>query len=199
MPAAAIPVISAVSDLVKALYDGSEKKTLVEQDEITFSTESTIKTSKIGFTDRNGASFNVPILVTIESNQARLAPIKDGKFDPATLSENVVNSEFLVGDGKSVPILELITTSDNATTKLARPLIESLMSGKDYGKDPTNKKEDDVNFRCGALYDSLHLYLSKFDARAMFWSFVRRYGDRIDSKACVGSRGTELEAVGLKL
>jgi hypothetical protein len=198
MPAAAVPAIGAIGDLVKALYDGSEKRTLVEQDEVAFMTEPTVKTSKIKFTDRNGASFDVPVLVTFATDRTRLAPLQDGKFDPISLSQSIASSEYEVGDGKSVSILELIATSDNATTKLARPLIESLITGKDYGKDAANNKENDVNFRCSALYESFHLYLSQLDARAMFWAFLQKYGDKINRGQCLGSRASELGTIGLK-
>jgi hypothetical protein len=198
LPAASVPVLGAIGELLNAFYAGSQKKTLVEQDEIAFTGEKTIKTSKIRFTDGNGNRFDVPLVVTIETQRARLAPLKDGKFDASSLTENIIAAEFTVGDGKSVPILELMATSDHAQLKVTRPLLDSVMNGKEYGRDANNAKEKDVGFRCGALYEGFHLYLSQHDARALFWAFLRRYGDRTDRTACLGERAAELEAVNLK-
>jgi hypothetical protein len=42
-----------------------------------------------------------------------------------------------------------------------------------------------------------YLYLSKYDARAMFWVFLTNYGSRFDKAKCIGSRQAALTEVGL--
>jgi hypothetical protein len=44
---------------------------------------------------------------------------------------------------------------------------------------------------------TLSLYLSKYDARVMFWVFLTNYGSRFDKAKCIGSRQAALTEVGL--
>jgi len=93
-----------------------------------------------------------------------------------------------------------MATSEDAKFKRTRSLLDAVLAGSSYGKDPNNKKEEDLAERCGDLYDALNAFLSRYDSRAMFWAFLQRYGDRIDKNVCLSQRRrTELAEVGLDL
>lgn len=199
LPTAALPILDSVADLVNSFYAGSKKQTLIETEEIVLgSTDS--KTADVVFNGEGGGSVTLPITVTLNGTQTRLAAeLVGGKFDPAQLSEAVFSTTEIDLADKTVSVIELISTSENKQFRGTRALLDPLLAGGSYGKDPSNKKEEDLGTRCGDLYAAFHAYLSSFDARAMFWAFLRKYGDRMDRAKCLGHRGSELAAVGLKM
>jgi hypothetical protein len=195
LPAAALPIIGSVTDLINSLYSNSTKRNLVDQSELPMEATKKPIRAPINFEDFE----QIPVLITIETTQSRFAPdgILNGKFK-AKPDESIFNNAGMsVGGAKPVSIVELISTSTDAKLKSTRALLDTVVSGGTYGKDPNNKKEDNVNILCGNLYDALNLYLSKYDARAMFWAFNSRYGSSFDKAACIGSRQAAMAEIGL--
>jgi hypothetical protein len=201
LPLASLPVINSVTELLNDIYSNSVKKTLVDEDDMIMAAANPAKRAAITIIDAARNRFDVPILVSIETQESRLAPgqFKDGRFDKETLSQTMFNNaQISLGENKTVGIIELISTSSDAKFKGTRTMIDALAGGGDYGKD-TNKREQNVAIRCSDLYDALNVYLSKYDARAMFWAFLQKYGQQLDGSACLGSRRSELAAVGLTM
>jgi hypothetical protein len=200
LPAAALPILDSVSELANAFYAGSETKTLVTEEEVSLTAPKPLK-APITFTDQNGNKFVVPIAISIESRQSRLiaGKLTNGKFDRNELTDTIfTTASIAIGDTKMVGIVELLTTANEERFKRTRALLDTLLSGGTYGRDPANVKETDLTARCNDLYDGLHRYLSKYDARAMYWAFLQRFGDSIRKEACLGpSRQADLAAVGL--
>lgn len=199
LPAAAIPMLDAVTGLINDVYANSKKADLIEADEIVMiATKNPIKTA-ITIKDSQTA-YTIPVYFSVDAEDSRIigGNLQGGKFGSDQFSISVFNTLSIpMGDGKSVSVVELISSSSNASIKAARPLLDALAGGGTYGKDPNNKKEDDIAVRCGSLYDALNTYLSRYDARAMFFAFVKNYGDRINKDACLGARQAELQSVGL--
>jgi hypothetical protein len=200
LPAAAMPIIDAVTGLANDLYSNSKKDDLVDASEVPMvATKSPIK-STITIKDSQN-SYPIPIYVTVETMDSKLigGDLTSGKFDKDQISVSLFETASIpMGDGKSVSVVELISTTSNASLKAARPLLDAVLNGGSYGKDPTNKKEDDISARCGSLYVALNTFMSRYDARAMFYAFVKGHEDKINKDACVGPRQSELIAVGLQ-
>lgn len=200
LPAAAIPILDAVTGLINDVYANSKKADLIDAEEILMVATKTPIKSTITIKDSQNA-YNIPVYLFIDAEDSRIVGgnLQGGKFVRDQFSISVFNTLSIpMGDSKSVSVVELITTSSNASIKAARPLLDVLTGGGTYGKDPNNKKEDDIGPRCGSLYDALNTYLSRYDARAMFFAFVKNYGDRINKEACLGPRQAELQSVGLE-
>lgn len=195
LPAAALPIMSSVTDLINSLYSNSSKRNLVDQSELAM--EATKKPIKAPINFENFES--IPVLVTITTTPSRFAPdgMVAGKFKSKPDESIFGNAGLSLGGVKPVSIVELISTSTDAKLKSTRTMLDAITAGGTYGKDLSNKKEDNINILCGNLYDALNLYLSKYDARAMFWAFLSRYGANLDKAACVGSRQAALSEVGL--
>jgi hypothetical protein len=198
LPAAALPIIDSVADLMSALFANSKKKILADEEEIIFRTSNPALRIPVVFKSNEGGQVTVPIVISIEFAQTRLARrLVAGKFEPNAITESMFNATELTIADKTVPLAEIIATTDHRVARNTRTLLDTLLGGGTYGKDPANKKEDDIGRRCGDLYDALHLYLSRFDARAMFWAFLARYGDSMNKPTCLGGRQADLVAVGL--
>lgn len=195
LPAAAVPMIGAVADLINSLYASSAKQSLVDEDEVPMQTAAPIK-SQIAF--EGGES--IPVNITVGTQPSRFSSaLSNGKFTSPPDESIFSNAGIQIADNRPVGIIELISTSTDAKLKSVRALLDAVTVGGTYGKDPANKKEGNVSILCGNLYDGLNLYLSKYDARAMFWVFLNRYGDQFDKAACLGSRKFALDQVGLPL
>jgi hypothetical protein len=196
LPAAALPILGSVTDLINSLYSNSTKRNLVDQDELVMEATKKPIIAPISFEDFD----DIPVLITIETAQSRFAAdFADGKFKSKPDEAIFSNAGMALGGTKPVGIVELISTSTEPKLKSTRTLLDAVISGGTYGKDPSNKKEDNVGALCANLYDALNLYLSKYDARAMFWIFIKRYGDSLNKTACLGSRQAALTEVGLSL
>jgi hypothetical protein len=125
------------------------------------------------------------------------ANLQNGKFVAGALSESSFANTGIVLADKTVNIVELVTSSSDPKFKGTRTVLDALMSGGAYGQDPNNKKETDIGGQCSNLCDALNAYLSIYDARAMVWAFVTRYGDKMKKDECLGHRKSELAVVGL--
>jgi hypothetical protein len=200
LPAATAPFLDAMTDLINDVYANSKKADLIDGEEIVMArTKAPIK-STINISGAQN-SYRIPIYLYVDVQDSRIinGDLEGGKFGPDQISTSIFNTLAIsMGDGKSVSIVELISSSADNSIKTARPLLDGVIAGGSYGKDPNNKKENDIAARCGSLYDALNLYLSRYDARAMFYAFVTNYGDRIDKETCLGPRKVELESVGLQ-
>lgn len=198
LPAAAASFIAPIGELINAFYAGSKKETITEDEEFVFDGKTQKMKAPVTFVDDEGRKVTVPIELSIETEESRLT---GGKFDASKISEEAfANATVPLIGGKTVTVLELLLTGDSKSAKEARPMLDAVTSGGAYGKDPNNKKEvESVNSRCGALYDALHAIASAYDARALFWAFLKRNGDKIDRNVCLGSRKGELDKLGLVL
>jgi hypothetical protein len=194
LPAAALPMLDSVSELIASLYDNSRKATLVDAEEVVLNWSTQPLRADIGLYDQE-----VPVEITVEMSESRFVSgrLTDGKFKVKPDESIFRNASLALAPGKYVSIIELIATSSDADLKSTRPLLDAVIGGGTYGKDPANKKEDNVATLCGNLYDALNRYLSKYDARAMFWVFINRYGELLNREACLGSRQQALVEVGL--
>jgi hypothetical protein len=196
LPAAAIPVIGSMTDLIASLYNSAGKKNLVDQADLTMQETKNPVRAPIRF-----ANFeSIPILITVTTKPSRLAGdiFGDGKFKSNPDDVIFNNASMTVGGGTSVGIVELISTSTDPKLKSTRAMLDSVIPGGTYGKGNSNI-DGNVGVLCGNLYDALNKYLSKYDARAMFWAFVTRYGESLNKSACIGSRQGPLAEVGLSL
>lgn len=198
---AALPMINSIADLLNGVYAKSVKQDLVDEDEFLLVQANPVRRADIVFTDEQQNKYAVPVLIIVDTQTSILVPsgkLTDGKFDKTKLSETLFNNTKLqIAQGQNVNLVELITTSSDARYKATRTMLDALIAGNAYGKDP---KQQDTSVRCADLYDALNAYLSKYDARAMFWAFFQKYGDQLLKDACINaSRKSELDSVGLGL
>jgi hypothetical protein len=199
LPIAALPIIDGVTGLLNDLYSGSLTRSLVDEDELIVEPGDPAKRALITFVDPQGDQYVIPVFITIETQESRLVPaaFANGRFDKTKISDALFNAaQIPVGEGKGVSLVELISTSSDARFKRTRGMLDALISGGSFGADAGR---EGVAARCGDLYDALNNYLSSYDARAMFWVFLNRYGGQLDKNACLGARQAELSAVGLDL
>ena len=194
LPAAALPVLGSVTDLINSMYSNFTKRNLVDQSELAMHTKKTIR-APISFENFEA----IPVFVSVETTQSRFGAdaIANGKFKSKPVLAIFNNTEIPIGGSQPVSIVELISTSTKPEIKSTRALLDSVIPGGSYGKDPNNAKEKNVGVLCGNLYTALQRYLSKYDARAMFWAFNTIYGSQFDKTACVGVYQAELTEVGL--
>ncbi|MGC2778222.1 MAG: hypothetical protein WA418_21555 [Bradyrhizobium sp.] len=202
LPAAAVPVIDTLGNLVNSVYQQDKKKTLVSQSSEPLTQSKQPITYPITFQNpQDGNTYELPVEITIDTRQSRLVntPLVDSKFNPSSLSLTMFSNTSLPVVGKAVSIVELISTSSDPAVKSTRALLDALISGQSYGLDQGNKKESNVGPLCSNLYDALNRYLSPYDARAMFWAFLAKYKDQMRAGDCLGQLKSELEVVGLGL
>ncbi|QJP14610.1 hypothetical protein G3545_13725 [Starkeya sp. ORNL1] len=193
LPTLALPMIESITSLLNDLYARSTKKSLVDEEEVVFMTGATPIRTGITFTDANQTPFTVPVLISIEAQPSVIAPamkFDSPKFDRMGLTEIFDERRVAVADGRQVRVIELIPASSEQRYRNTRTMLETVQAGKGYS-------EGDAALRCGDLYGALGAYLSKYDARAMFWSFLQKYGAFLPKDACLGGRKAELEAAGL--
>jgi hypothetical protein len=199
LPAAAGPIIDTVGNLLNSFYQNSTKTSLLEEQ------GHPLQAAKIPlavmFDVPNEDPFPLPVNVTIDTRKSRLinGDLPGGRFEKDSLTEAIfANTSILIGD-KPVSIVELISSSIEPRFKSTRTLLDSLAAGQDYGLDPNNRKEANGGLLCSNLYDALNSYLSPYDARAMFWAFVTKYQKQMKKDDCLGTRKSELAAVGLSV
>lgn len=195
LPAAALPVIDGIGDLANSIYANSRKDSLIDTEELSLDGTAKPLNQSISV-----GQYDIPVNISVDVSESRLVAgrLSDGKFKALPDESIFKNIGIEIAPGKSVGIVELISTSNDGSMKSTRSMLDATMSGVSYGKDPSNQKEaNSVPILCGNLYDALNLYLSKYDARAMFWAFLRRYGDQTNKSACLGSRQSALAEVGL--
>ena len=171
-------------------YAGSKKGTLVESEEFSFMEEQETHPAPVKFRDKTGAPWTLPIGITISSNPSRFMA---GAFDPKNISVNITDEKtYTISTAKDkatrASLIELLRSSDDYQD--VRTLLDRLASGKPY-------TEPDLSIRCAALYGAFSNFLSRVDARALFWAFVKRNEGLIDPQIALGGgRREELAAVG---
>jgi hypothetical protein len=198
LSAAALPMINSLADLLNGLYAKSIKQDLVDEDEFSLVQANPAKRADIVFTDEQQNKYAVPVLIVVGTQASILTEdgtLTDGRFDKAKISETIFNNTQLqIAQSQNVSLVELITSSSDPRYKATRTMLDAVIAGNAYGRD---SKEQDASVRCGDLYDALNTYLSKYDARAMFWAFIQKYGEQLPKSCLNVSRKTELDSVGL--
>jgi hypothetical protein len=139
----------------------------------------------------------IPLNVQIEVKNSRLVDggLVNGKFDKTKISQTLFeNAQVVVTPGKTVSLIEALATASDEKSKRTRGFLDALQSGVPYAKD-------DLAIRCGDLVTALDSFVSKPDARAVFWAFLQQYANQIDGNKALGA-GTlraELASLGLSI
>lgn len=192
LPAATAGVITAVGDIVDLFYSGSRKETLAEYDEYEIMNATQVYSAPIRFRDTQNRPWTLPVKLTIKSRPSRYM---SGSFDASKVTVSMAGEKTFTivtaGDNQiRASLLELIRGSEAHPE--ARALLDSIAAKKKY-------ETGDVASDCGALYSAIANYFSVYDARALFWAFLKQNGSLVDAAACLdGGRREELEQVGLK-
>jgi hypothetical protein len=190
LPATAIGIINAASDIVDLFYSGSRKETLAEFDEFDVKASPQTYTVPVKFRGDEGRSWSLPIKISLEANQSRYM---SGPFDAGNLTVGIVGEKnFTVvtakGSAVKASLIEMLRSSDEFPE--ARALLDSVAAGKKF--------DGNVQTSSGALYAALGNFQSIYDARALFWAFLKQNGTLLDVNACLaGGRKEELEKSGL--
>lgn len=193
LPAASLPILDSVTSLINSFYTNSTKEDVVNSEEIDTSAN---LTKWVNLTiEASNQTVNIPINLQIAVKNSRLVEggLQGGRFDKTKISETLIDSaQVVLTPGKVVSLIELVATANDERSKRTRGLLDALQGGVPYTKD-------DLGVRCGDLVTALDSYLSKPDARAVFWAFLQRYANQIDRDKALGA-GTlrpELAALGL--
>lgn len=195
LPAAAVPFIDSIGSIINSIYSNSSKHTLVDIDEVPLSRTNSPIAATIKF-----PNYEIPVYLTVETRQSLFGDIEDGKFKTRPDDSIFYNASMKMTDSKYVKIIELVTTSSDPAQKSTRAMLDILNAGGTYGKDLANRKEENVGVLCNNLYDALATYLSTYDALAMYWIFLNRYGNSLNKSACLGAqRKAGLARVGLEV
>jgi len=194
LPGAATGLITAVGDIIDLFYSGSTKATLAEFEEVEVTTSPQTHLAEIKFKQQTSGGqetpWTLPIQITVSSRPSRFML---GTFHPDNVSVAMADEKtFTIVTAKAQPykasLLELIRGSE--THPEVRGFLDAIAAKR--------KDEGDTDSNCGALYSAIGNYLSIYDARALFWAFVRRHGALIEKSACLsGGRREELEQIGL--
>ncbi len=193
LPGAATGLITAVGDVIDLFYSGSTKATLAEFEQVAVTSMPHTHMWAIKFKqETNGQEipWTLPIQITVSSRPSRFM---SGAFNPANVSVAMADEKtFTIVTAKAQPykasLLDLIRGSD------AHPEVRGFLDA--IAAKRNDEGETDSN--CGALYSAIGNYLSIYDARALFWAFVRRHGALVEKTACLsGGRREELEQIGL--
>lgn len=190
LPATAVGVIGAVGEIVDLFYSGSRKETLVEFDEFEVMTEPQTYAVPVKFRDDQGRPWTLPIKIILSSNQSRYmgGPFKASEVTTAIIGEKSHTVVTAKGSAVKASLLDLLRSSDDHSD--VRTLLDAVAANKKF--------DGDTNAACGALYGALSNYLSTYDARSLFWAFVKTKSSLLDQAACLaGGRKEELERLGL--
>ncbi len=139
----------------------------------------------------------IPIGLQVKVKTSKLVEggLVNGKFDSSKVSSTLFEStQIAVAPGKAVRLAELLVTASDERSKKTRGFLDTLWKAARY----TN---DDIDLQCADLVSALDSYLSKADARAVFWAFLQTYGSKFDRQKALGSGRlrTELTDLGLPL
>ncbi len=190
LPATAVGVIGAVADIVDLFYSGSRKETLIEFEEFEVTGSSQTYAVPVKFRDADERPWTLPVKITLDANQSRYM---SGAFDAKKLSVAILGEKsFTVVTAKGAPVkaslIELLRSSDEYPD--VRSLLDSVATHKQF--------DGNIQIASGALYGALGNYLSIYDARSLFWAFIKSYEPLLDPNACLaGGRKEELAQVGL--
>src|SRR4029078_9012143 len=122
--------------------------------------------------------WTLPIKFTVSSLQSRYM---SGSFKPENVTVAITDDKpFTIVTAKDVAIkaslIELLRSSDSYQD--IRGLLDQLAAGKPY-------TEPDLSFRLSAFYGAFGNFLSIYDARALFWAFVKKYSGLVDPRICL--------------
>lgn len=190
LPTTAVGVIDAVSDIVDLFYSGSRKETLVEFDEFEVMTSPQTYSVPVKFRDAERNPWTLPIKIMLEANQSRYM---SGPFDARNIIVSIVGDRnFTVVTAKGSPVkaslIELMRSSDEFPE--VRALLDNVAANRRF--------EGNMQTASGALYAALGNFQSIYDARGLFWAFLKHNESLLDLNACLaGGRKQELEQVGL--
>jgi hypothetical protein len=193
LPAASLPLIDSVTSLVNGFYANSTSDDAVDSEELEVTTNFA-KTANLPIQASNG-TYRLPIKLQISVKRSRLVDggLVNGKFDKTKISQTLFeDAQLVIGQGKTVGLAELIATAADDKSKKSRSFLDALQNGGSYSKD-------DLGVRCGDLLAALDSYISKADARAVFWAFLQRYAGQIDRDKCLGSGNLRAELASLGL
>jgi hypothetical protein len=203
LPATAVPFIDAAINFLKGFYDGSKTTSLTNQFLVTAGKTTSLPTT-FTFTGSDGGEVSVPLLITIDTIQSKLAGgnLSNGKFELGQITESSFGDTQVIVGTKALKVAGLLDSSDDPHAKSARIMLDALAAGNDYGKDPARQDKENLDLRCGDLFSALGGYLSRADAAGMFWSFLIPNASKIDRDKCLGpmtggSRRSELASFGL--
>lgn len=192
-----LAVIDSVGGIFKLFFDKESEVSHSESRDVKF-IDGDVATNgayQFPFTfSKKGTTVPIRIWVNLRASvtKSHLGPAFDGtQFDQTKLSASLVEEATVkVGDSR-IQFLDALSQSASDLDKPLRPFLTALIGNKAY-------KESDITDQCGKLYSSLNRYFSSADARAMFWSFVVRFGHKFSTTDCLaGNRKEELAAVGL--
>ncbi len=195
LPAASLALVNTVSDLISGFYANSTIQDLVNAEEIEIAKDDSKSVDLV--IQASNQEVKIPVNLTIAVKNSRLVDggLVNGKFDKSKISETLFETaQVAITPGKSISLVEALTTASDDKSKKTRGFLDALQSGVTYTKD-------DLAVRCGDLVAALDSFISKQDARAVFWSFLQRYGNQIDRERALGS-GTlrsELTSLGLSI
>jgi hypothetical protein len=193
LPAASLPILDTVTSLISNFYANSTSEELVNSEEIDVTasfgkvTDLTIQASD--------QTVSIPINLQVSVKKSRLVEggLVDGKFDKTKISETLFETaQIVITPGKAIGLAELLVTANDEKAKRTRGFLDALQTGAPY-------KKDDLAVRCGDLVTALDSFVSRADARAVFWAFLQRYANQVDRNSALGS-GTlrdELASLGL--
>lgn len=193
LPAATVSVVNAVAGLVNNIYSNSTSEDVVDSDGIDVRVPSA-SVANIPV-EASGQTVKIPVNITVSTKRSRLVEggLTNGKFDKSRISQTLFEAtQIVTSPGKSVSLAELMATADDARSKKTRAFLDALEKGAPY-------KTEDLSIRCGDFVAALDAYLSRADARAVFWAFLQRYSPQLDIDKCLGT-GTlrpELTSMGL--
>jgi hypothetical protein len=193
LPASSLALVNTVSDLISGFYDNSTTQDLVNADEIEITKGDSRSVDLV--IQASNQKVKIPVNLTISVKNSRLVDggLVNGKFDKSKISETLFESAQVgITPGKSISLVEALTTASDDKSKKTRSFLDALQSGATYTKD-------DLAVRCGDLVAALDSFVSKQDARAVFWSFLKRYGNQIDGEKALGSGTLRDELTGLGL
>jgi hypothetical protein len=193
LPAASLPILDTVTSLISNFYDNSMKEDVVNSEEIEATTnfgktmDLTIQASE--------RTVRIPINLRGIVKNSRLVDggLVNGKFDKTKISQTLFETaQVVITPGKTISLAELLATSSDAGAKRTRGFLDALQTGAPY-------KKDDLAVRCGDLVAAMDSFVSKSDARAVFWAFLHKYANQIDRNTALGSGtlGPELTELGL--
>jgi hypothetical protein len=195
LPAASLPILDTVTSLISNFYANSTSEDVVNSEEIEVTT-SFGKTMDLTI-QASDQTVRIPINLQVSVNSSRLVAggLVNGKFDKTKISETLFETaQVVITPGKTISLVELLVTSSDERAKRTRGFLDALQTGAPY-------KKDDLAVRCGDLVAALDSFVSKSDARAVFWAFLHRYANQIDRNTALGlgTLGPELTELGLSV
>jgi hypothetical protein len=193
LPAASLAMLETITTLINSFYTNATTDNVVNSEEVDL-TSNTVKVADLPISSSNG-TYYLPINVSVTTQRSRLVDggLVGGKFDTSKISQTLFEeAQIVVSAGKSVGLAELVATAADEKSKRMRSFIDALATGAPYAKE-------DLGVRCGDLVAALDSYVSKPDARAVFWAFLQRYAGQLDRDKALGQGTLRAELANLGL